>query len=137
MRIALALLLLMGMLAMSADDGRVSAAQPVNQNETRGEEINMGTETDLLKWSVTQGALTLVLVLVLISYRRDFFRKVALKEEEISTLREDKRALVAVLDKSADANLRQVVATVANTEATKLLAQNVNNLAERRSHQRD
>lgn len=136
MRITLAVLLLCAMVAMGAGGGVSAQQQPLTQDLTRVEP-DMGTEADLLKWSVTQGALTLVLVLVLISYRRDFFRKVAAKDAEILALREEKRELVAVLEKGADANIRQAVAIAANTEATKLLAQNVNNLAERRSHHRD
>lgn len=93
-------------------------------------------ETDIVRWSFTQGALTLVLVLTLFSYRRDFFRKIDAKQSEIDVLRDEKRMLRDVLEHNAEAILRQAVATSENTKATERLAQNVNNLAERRGHQR-
>lgn len=94
------------------------------------------TEVDLVKYGFAQGGLTLVLILTLVSYRRDFFRKNEAKDAELAQLRLDKRELVAVMDKNADAMIAQAVAVQANTEATRLLAQNVNNLAERRRESR-
>jgi len=87
------------------------------------------TEIDLVKWGLTQGGLTLLLIVVLASYRRDFFRK-------IDALVDEKRAFTAVLDKNSDAMQQMAVATNVNTKATELLAQNVNNLAERRRAER-
>lgn len=89
-------------------------------------------EIDLVKWGFTQGGLTLVLILTLISYRRDFFRKNEMKQAEIEQLRAERRELMAIIDKNAAAVMGQAVALQANTEATRQLAQNVNNLAERR-----
>lgn len=134
MRITLAVLVLSAIVALGAVGGPVSALQttpgitPV--------ETDMGPETDIIKWGVTQGALTLVLMLVLISYRRDFFRKHEVKQGEIDALREEKRMLSSVIEKNADAMVRQAVSVNANTDATRLLAQNVNSLAERRQWER-
>lgn len=89
-------------------------------------------EIDLVRWAFTQGGLTLVLILTLFSYRRDFFRKNEMKQAEVDQLRQDKRELVAVIDKNAQAMTQHAVSVNANTEATRQLAQNVNNLAERR-----
>ena len=94
------------------------------------------TEIDLVKWGITQGGLALVLIAVLISYRRDFFRRHEAKQTEMDLLREEKRLLAAVIEKNALAMMQQAVSVQANTEATRLLAQNVNNLAERRGGHR-
>lgn len=144
MRITLALTILAAMVTAGATWSPVLSA-PVFALQDAGAVTNQGgpmgpTEIDLVKWGFTQGGLTLVLIVVLFSYRRDFFRKheakqaeTDAKQAEIDALRADKRELVAVLDKNANAMIHQAVAVNANTEATKLLAQNVNNLAERRN----
>lgn len=137
MRIALALTILGAMVASSATRSVTptpvfafqDAAPPAANHGGTG----IGaTEIDLVKWGFTQGGLTLVLIVVLVSYRRDFFRKNEGAQREIDAVRDEKRDQVAVLDKCANAMLQQAVATLANTKATEHLAQNVNNLAERR-----
>ena len=90
------------------------------------------TETDLVKWAFTQGGLMLVLIVVLISYRRDFFRKNEGQQAQIEGLREEKLHLVNVIEKNANAMVTQAVATQANTRATEMLAENVNILLDRR-----
>lgn len=123
MRPTLAILLLCALLAMGSHRIPEASAQSLTPTAAAP------SETDIIRWSFTQGALTLLLVLVLVSYRRDFFRKVEGKQFEVDLLRN-------VLDRTADAMLKQAVATSENTKATELLAQNVNNLAERRSSHR-
>ena len=140
MRITLAVTMLCAMVAsgIARSPAMLTAAAlalqpepPTNPPEGKA----MGaTEIDLVKWGFTQGGLTLVLIITLASYRRDFFRKNEAKQAEIDQLREDKRVLAAVLDRTATAMTSQAVALERNTKATELLAQNVNNLAERRSH---
>lgn len=136
MRITLALLIF-GTMALTGAIRSAPVVAPVLAFQTGQpspqEEPRMGaTEIDLVKWAVTQGGLTLLLIVVLVSYRRDFFRKNESKQAEIDDLREEKREQSAIIDRCANAMLSQAVATQANTEATRLLAQNVNNLADRR-----
>lgn len=91
-------------------------------------------DVELVKWSFTQGGLSALLVWILWSYRRDFFRKIDGQQAEVDELRAEKRVLAAVIEKNADAMLQQALAVQANTEATKTLAQNVFVLADRRPH---
>jgi hypothetical protein len=138
MRIALVLMMLCAIVASGASRSPEMLTTTVLAFQTPPssgppEARPMGaTEIDLVKWGFTQGGLTLVLIITLASYRRDFFRKQEAKQAEVDQLREDKRVLAAVLDKNANAMTSQAVALQANTKATELLAQNVNNLAERR-----
>lgn len=138
MRIALALSILCWLVVSSAS--RTMPAHAAGQDTAAIQSTGgtMGTtEIDLVKWGFTQGGLTLLLLVVLMSYRRDFFRKNEAALTMVEALREEKRDQVAVLDKCAHAMLTQAVATQANTKATELLAQNVNNLAERRNWNRE
>jgi predicted HAD superfamily Cof-like phosphohydrolase len=93
-------------------------------------------EIDLVKWGFTQGGLTLVLILTLVSYRRDFFRRNEAKEVELEHERGEKRMFAAVIEKNAQAMTQHALSVQANTEATRMLAQNVNNLADRRHEHR-
>jgi hypothetical protein len=131
MRPTLVALMLAALVAM----GSSRIATPVAASPVASE-VSAPTETDIIKWSFTQGALTLLLVLTLISYRRDFFRKIEAKQSEIDLLREEKRMLRDVIDRNADAMREQAVALSANTKATEHLAQNINHLAERRAGHR-
>lgn len=129
MRITLALMILAAIVTTAATPTSV-VTTPVFALQDAAAIPNQGvpmgpTEIDLVKWGFTQGGLTLLLIVVLVSYRRDFFRK----NDE---LREEKREQAAVIEKCANAMIAQQLATQANTKATELLAQNVNNLAERR-----
>lgn len=140
MRAVLAFLILC---LMTLGSARAPAAQALTPPAEQVEHVaptpggGMGaTEIDLVKWGFTQGGLTLVLLVVLGSYRRDFFRKSEAKQAEIDLLREEKLMLAGVIRDSTKAMVDQAVATNANTKATELLAQNVNNLAERRQHGR-
>jgi hypothetical protein len=128
MRPTLAVLILCAVIAMGSP--------PASKAQSLTPAAAPPTETDIVRWSFTQGALTLVLVLTLISYRRDFFRKIEGKQSELDLLRDEKRMLRDVIERNAEAMLRQAVATSENTKATERLAQNVNNLAERRSGHR-
>lgn len=113
-----------------------------------------GSQVDLIKWAVTQGGLTLLLILVLASYRRDFFRKddarqaeiVALREEkrkEVDAAKEEKRELQAVLRDNAAvmqahaiAIQRNTDANAINTKAIETLSSDVRALSERRAYDR-
>lgn len=137
MRITLALTILCAMVANSANRSVIAGSAPVFAYQApaagpQGETAMGPTETDLVKWAFTQGGLMLVLIVVLVSYRRDFFRKNEASAALTEALREEKRELRTVLDKCANAMLDQAVATQSNTKATEMLAQNVNNLADRR-----
>lgn len=135
MRITLALTILSLLVANGATRSAapaVFALQAAPAGDSQGDTAMGPTETDLVKWAFTQGGLMLVLIVVLLSYRRDFFRKAESHQLQIDALREEKRDLVRVLEQNASAMVNHAVATAANTKATELLAQNVNNLAERR-----
>ncbi len=140
MRIALAVLIL-GVMAMSGAPRTLAATSPAIALQIAPAslpgDMRMGaTEIDLVKWGFTQGGLTFLLLVVLVSYRRDFFRKNEAKQAEIDSLREDKRSLRDVLKENANAMVSQALATQANTKATEQLAANVKDLADRRHNQR-
>lgn len=86
------------------------------------------TQVDLVKWGMTQGALALVLLVVLWSYRRDFFRKLDERQALIDVLREEKNLIAGVIDKNTGALQSQALALAANTQATQTLATNVDRL---------
>lgn len=60
---------------------------------------------ELVKWSVTQGGLVLVLLVVLWSYRRDFTRVLAREDEETAILTDLVAQASAALQASRDASL--------------------------------
>ncbi len=95
-----------------------------------------GLSDDMVARLVSQGGATAILMVVLWFYRRDFFRKDEARQAEIMLLRDEKAMLASVIRENAKAMQDQAVATLANTKATELLAQNVNNLADRRSGHR-
>lgn len=128
MRITLALTILCALVAnglVRTATGVPSSLAAFQAAPAQGPQVETATEAEVVNRAIREGGLLLALLLVLFSYRRDFFR-------QNEALREEKREQVAVLDKCANAMLAQAVATQVNTEATKLLAQNVNNLADRR-----
>lgn len=143
MRITLALTILSAMVATGATRTPVVTAplfafQDVTTATPNPGGSDMGpSEIDLVKFGFTQGGLALVLIVVILGYRRDIFRKLEASQAQIDALRDEKREHAAILDRCANAMLTQAVATQANTKATELLAQNVNNLAERRGWQRE
>lgn len=114
-----------------------SVATSLEGSSPEGDRWMGAPEIDFLKWGFTQGGLAIVLLVVLAAYRRDFFRKQEMTDATIRVIQEEKRVLVAVLEKNADAMIDQAVAVEANTKATELLAQNVNNLSERRHRERE
>ena len=89
-------------------------------------------DQDFIKWAVTQGGLTLVLILVLWQYRRDFFRRAddekrrtdEWKSAHASTQLE-KRELRDVLEANAKAMSEHATATALNTEATNRVARGI------------
>jgi len=138
MRITLALTILCALVAngvtrsVPVASAAVLAFQAAPGQSPSGDTGMGQTETDLVKWAFTQGGLMLVLIVVLISYRRDFFRKNEGQQAQIEGLREEKLHLVNVIEKNANAMVTQAVATQANTRATEMLAENVNILLDRR-----
>lgn len=134
-----AALLLLASIAVSSAFGVASAqsASPATQANPGDASMLGATEIDLVKWAFTQGGLMVVLLVVLISYRRDFFRKQEIKQSEIDLLKEDKRMLARVLERNADAMTQHTMALSANTRATEQLALNVFQLADRRARPRD
>lgn len=103
-------------------------------------------ETDLFKWAVTQGGLTIVILAFLWFDRRERQRdkeEAKRDREELKALigdlrdekkalieqgREDKQMLAQVVEKNTAAGLSQALATAANTQATQTLAQNIDRL---------
>lgn len=103
-------------------------------------------ETDLFKWAVTQGGLTIVILAFLWFDRRERQRDkeeakrdreelkaliVDLRDEKKALLeqfREEKQMLAQVVEKNTAAGLSQALATAANTQATQTLAQNIDRL---------
>lgn len=103
-------------------------------------------ETDLFKWAVTQGGLTVVILAFLWFDRRERQRdkEEAKRDREelkslITDLRDEKKALLEqfreekfmlsqVVEKNTAAGMSQALATAANTQATQTLAQNIDRL---------
>jgi len=73
------------------------------------------TQVDLAKWAMTQGGLLIALVVVLWSYRRDFFRK----SDQLSGENLDLRYL---LKENAATATATALAIAQNTNATNNLA---------------
>ena len=117
MKPLLAMLLLTTMAVSSA-----TIQQPVTDG------LPTESYTDLVKWGVTQGGITLVLVVVLWSYRREFLRKAEKQDSIIEVLRDEKKLLMEVIKENTAASLSQALATAANTQATQSLATNVAHL---------
>lgn len=78
-------------------------------------------DVELLKWGVTQGGLTISLLIVLWSYKRTLDAQT--KEE-----REDKLQVAAVLKESSAALISSAVETKRHTDATHRLARSVEHL---------
>lgn len=140
MRPLLALMFL-GMMAMTSVMGAVRARAVVPPvvvaYQGPGTVPGLPGETgmspsDLLKWGVQQGGLTLVIVLLLWSYRRDFFRKIDNKDAEILKLREerreDRRAMAEIIDRNARATGEHALSVARNTDATNALTAGVKEL---------
>jgi hypothetical protein len=91
-----------------------------------------GRRGDLLKWAIQQGGLTVALIIVLASYRRDFFRKLDDKQADLVALRderrEEKQTLAALLEKHASATGAQALAVARNSDATTALVEAVKDL---------
>ncbi len=96
----------------------------VEQGLPRGDRM---TE-DMVTRIVTQGGAVAVLLVVLWSYRRDFFRKLEDKERELQERRDEKDTLQDVLDRSSTAITNSVNATTNQTTATHRLARTVENI---------
>ena len=92
------------------------------------EGVSESTQIDLVKWAITQGALALVLLVVLWSYRRDFFRKMSEKDSTIELLQEQNKMLAGLIKENTSAAQSQALATAANTQATQALATNIDRL---------
>lgn len=138
------ILALVAMLSMSSlqpaqpAQGYVAQAPPTTEPTTMTPQ-----ETDLFRWAVTQGGLTLALVLVLVFYRRDFFRKLEQSEEtqraalsakqaEIELMREEKQNLKELVKENAASAQAVALAVAQNTHATDMLAASIKQLADRR-----
>jgi hypothetical protein len=127
MKPILAIFLLSAVAANAAVQSPVSDGLPAN------------TQIDLVKWGMTQGGLVIVLLVVLywvrVDQRSKFIDLEALiaqlradKATERDESREEKRMLVAVIEKNTAAALSQALATAANTQATQSLATNIDRL---------
>lgn len=140
MRPLLALMIL-GMMAMTSVSGAVRsrvlppAAVVAYQGPgtVPGLPVDTGmSPSDLLKWGIQQGGLTLVIVLLLWSYRRDFFRKIEGKDIEILKLREerreDRRTMADLLDRNTRSASDHALSVARNTDATNALANAVKDL---------
>lgn len=91
------------------------------------------------KWALTQGGLLVTLLIVLWSYRRDFFRKDEDRIAQLQRERDEKADLKAVLREVAASNQAHAIsvqrntdAMDANTKATERLAASVTIVAAKR-----
>jgi hypothetical protein len=139
MRLMLAVLILAG-LSWPASAPRFHA--PVLALEQQSGQAFSGDPIDA-KWAVTQGGFFLLILAILWSYRRDFFRRDEMREAkataDLQREREDKAELKQVLRETASSiNLQAIAiqrntdAMGANTQAANQLASDVRLLAERR-----
>ena len=89
-------------------------------------------ETEFAKWLATQGGITVVTILVLVFYRRDFFRKIEQAKSEADLQREEKLHLKEVIKENAAINQTVALAIAQNTHATEMLTKSIDTLGERR-----
>lgn len=121
-----------GSVVGQADAGAQSAAAPMVGGTTRGSESRGdGMTEEMVTRIVTQGGAVAVLLVVLWSYRRDFFKKIDDKDRELQERREEKNTLQAVLDKSTAAITSSAIATANQTSATHRLARTVEGIERR------
>lgn len=86
---------------------------------------------DYVREIAKQGTLGLLCVVILWSYRRDFFRKLEDKDRELRDRKDEREQLVDVLEKSTAANTHAAIATSRQTDATHRLARTVEKLEAR------
>jgi len=135
---ALLVLTILSTLAVSAASRHSSVSTAVaftgeQPGPSQGGTIEGPEQVDLIKWAVTQGGLTLLLLLVLLSYRRDFFRRIEQKADELAAAIEEKRDMKALIRENSAAMQAHAIAVVRNTDATERLAESVDKFAERRA----
>lgn len=136
------ILMLVALLSISSAQPTAPTTSYAVQSE-RPADTMTPQDTELFRWSVTQGGLTLALVLVLFFYRRDFFRKLeqseetqraalAAKQAEIELMREEKQNLKELIKENAASATAVAMAVSQNTHATDMLSQSIKALADRR-----
>jgi len=91
------------------------------QDHSQGDRMTEDMVTRIL----TQGGAVAVLLVVLWSYRRDFFRKLEDKGRELQERRDEKDTLQGVLNRSTAAITSSVLASTNQTSATHRLARTV------------
>ena len=130
--------LILGLLALLAIG---SASQPTmpataylggEQSTTEAPDTMTPQETEFAKWLATQGGITVVTILVLVFYRRDFFRKIEQAKSEADLQREEKLHLKEVIKENAAINQTVALAIAQNTHATEMLTKSIDTLGERR-----
>jgi len=82
------------------------------------------SEIDLMRWAITQGGLTLALIVVLWSYRRDLRRDAEEKHVQLAVL-------VALVRESTAANEKSAAASEANEKAVHRLARALETMEKR------
>lgn len=88
---------------------------------------------DVIREIAKQGTLGLLLLAVLWSYRRDFFRRDEDARRRLEEERERSNRLGEVIDRSTTAITSSTVATARQTDATHRLARTVENLERRQA----
>lgn len=111
-------------------------------------------DSEFFKWAVTQGGLTIALIVVSLGYRRDFMRKLEDKDRSLAEEREgravaekqakeDRERFEKIIEQNTAAITNAAVAMARQTDATHRLArvaekldQGENGNADRRSSHR-
>lgn len=115
-----------GMAAAASIQAEAPPRGPVTVPSTQGGPQGDGNMTEeMVTRIVTQGGAVAVLLVVLWSYRRDFFRKLEDKDRELQERREEKDTLLDLLAKSTTAITSSAIATANQTSATSRLARTV------------
>lgn len=138
MRVALAIALV----ATLVVNGTIRSQSPGDGPEASGRTLptmapasdqasSGGVDMNLVQEIAKQGILGLLLVVVLWSYRRDFFRRVHDRERQIQERKEEKEHLQHVLSQSTAAITNSAVAMARQTDATQRLEQTVDRLEQR------
>ena len=122
--VALVAMMTMGSFTLSSPVPPLASAQTVPPATQDGLPDMTPQQTELMQWVLTQGGITLVLIVVLWSYRRDFFRKSDRYVEENQELR-------YLLKENTAAATATALAIAQNTNATNNLA-NVIQVMDRR-----
>ena len=134
MRITLVVILL-AVVSLSAPGRHGTFVVALAREQTVTPEASGAVPIDV-KWAVTQGGFFLLILGILWSYRRDFFRKQDGVQSELKREREDTAELKQVLRENAAANQAHAISVTRNTDAMHENTAQLRVLAERRLGER-